>query len=72
MNRDKCAHCDHYQTVASQLFDTAIELDEAEGRIIRLQERLRTAIDALVWLMGQRADSPAWVKQAVEDAETSV
>lgn len=67
----ECGHCPHYHVTAGQLFDTAIELDEMEGRAHRLEGRLREAIDALVWCLARIDNPPAWIHRALEDAEAA-
>lgn len=68
-----CPHCAHYQIVASQLFDTAIDLDQAEGEVARLRERLKSAVEALVWCMAHIDEQPApgWVQDTLYQAEAA-
>jgi hypothetical protein len=65
-----CTHCDHYQDVLNQSYETAIALDEAEGRAHDLRIKLRSTAEALVWCMAQ-LDPPAWVKVALDEAEAT-
>lgn len=70
---DDCDHCEHYTVTVGQLFDTAIELDDAEERLERLRIRLRSAAEAIVWLLAQRQEPvPAWIQTALGEVESSV
>ena len=69
MGVDECAHCEHYGWVSGQLFDQAIDLDAAEGKVYKLQGRLHTAVEALVWCLARIDDPPAWVRCAIDEVE---
>lgn len=66
-----CQHCEHYKWATEQMYDTAIQLDEAEAQVYKLTGRLRSAAEALVWCLGKIDDPPSWIRCALDEAEAS-
>lgn len=66
-----CAHCEHHQQAVTQLYETAIALDEAEARAHTLKCKLSAVVEALVWCMAH-LEAPAWIKVTLNEAETTL